>query len=143
MHSEVESCGMISIVNSHSPNGLEAILYSPSGRSLILGKKAMKNKKPFSKKKGLEAALRTEIQDGNLRCIATTPNLFQYDILNNSLDYRDYRRRNECIPLQLAPKSAVVSSSRILVLLAFVFILIIAVAWALLQLGNCPKKCEQ
>jgi len=145
MHSEIVTDwspqslnqGVISIVNSHSPNGLEAILYSPVGRSILLGKLPMKDRRNFSAKKDLESALRKAIYDGNLRCIATTPNLFQYDILNNALSHRDYQYRNECLPLQLIPKPAVVSNSRILVMLAFVFILIIAVAWALLQLNGC------
>lgn len=137
MHSELANYGTISIVNSHSPNGLEAILYSPSGRDMILGKRSLKNKKLFSCKKGLESLLRKNIYDGNLRCIATTPNLFQYDILNNSLSYKEYHYRNECIPLQLTPKAASVSGSRVLIVLVFIFLLIVATAWALLQLNKC------
>jgi hypothetical protein len=134
MHKEIGSHGSVSIVDSQSPRGLEAILYSPCGRNIILKKRSMRNKKSFNCKKGLEATLHKNIYDGNLRCIATSPNLFQYDTMNNAISYTDYMYRNECIPIQLAPPPAIVSSSRILIVLAFIFILIVITAWALLQI---------
>lgn len=140
MHSEITTTGATSIVNCHSPHGLEAILYSPSGRDILLGKKMLPSKTKFNCKKGLENMLNKHIYEGDLRAIATTPNLFEYDTVNNSTKACHYEYRNECAPLQLQPPAATLMSSRIVVILAFILVLIIVTTWALLQLGNCPTK---
>lgn len=144
MHNEIESYGSTAIVECHAPRGLEAILYSPSGRDIILGKRPMKNKSKFHYKKSLENMLNKSIYNGDLKCISVSPNLFEYDITNNLLNNSHYEYRNECAPLQLQPPPAVITSSRMVVILAFILILIIVTSWALLQLGICPtvrKNC--
>ena len=135
MQESVTTACQTSIVSCHSPFGLEAILYSPSGRDIILGKKTMRDGTKLKIKKGLEKTLNGKIYDGAIKSIALSPNLFEYDTANNCVDVSQYSYRNECAPLQLDPRTNS-SSSWSIVYLAFALIIIIAVAWALLQLAK-------
>src|SRR4030043_1015589 len=108
MHTPVDTCESSFIVNSYSPRGLDAILYTPDGRDKILGLKPMKNKKKF-KPKNLEENLNKEIFEGNLKALAISPNLFDY----NTEESADYCKRNECAPLQPFPRE-IVSNTRVL-----------------------------
>jgi hypothetical protein len=135
MHEPVSSAGQTSIVSCYSPFGLEAILYSPSGRDIILGKKNMRDGRKFKLKKGLERTLNERIYDGAIKAIGVSPNLFEYDTVNNTTDVSHYSYRNECAPLQLDPRTSERSSWSI-IHLVFAFLIILVVAWALLQLAK-------
>lgn len=134
MHTSVSDCGQSSIVRTHSPKGLDAILYSPRGRDRVIGKKNLPNGKKL-KKKTLEKSMTNAIFEGQLYALAVTPNLFEYDIYTNSRCPEDYQRRNECAPIQAFPKE-ILTNSRTVMVLCGILVLIIITVWALLQMGR-------
>ena len=71
----------ITINETHSPHGLQALMFSPKGRKIVLGMKPMKNDKPFpTPTKPLDTELNDQIENGNIKALCTTPNLFLFDV---------------------------------------------------------------
>lgn len=70
------------IVKTESPLGLQAIVFSPSGRDMVLGKKKMRNCEYFPPiLLPLGDQLNLAIEDKAMKAITVTPNLFEYDVL--------------------------------------------------------------
>ena len=80
-----KSDGVTKIVRTFSPLGLQAIMYSPVGRDIIIGKKPMVTK-PYIEyftpiEPPLGDQLNKEISSGNLSAICMVPNIFEYNVL--------------------------------------------------------------
>ena len=86
------------IVKTESPFGLQAIVYSPKGRDIILGEKRMKNCDYFNNDfaiVSLDDTINFNIEEGLLKAVATSPNLFQFDLMS-STNTLDLLKLSEC-----------------------------------------------
>jgi len=72
---------LIKIAKTFSPNGLQAMLFSPRGRDMLLGRIPMRNHEFFTPIRfPLSQQLNENIQCGNISSITTTPNFFNYNV---------------------------------------------------------------
>ena len=83
------------LVKTTSPNGTQCILFSTSGRDIILGGKKMKNKSYFKCDHDLGAKLNSEISNDNIKAICAHPNLFSYNVLSGE-NTGDLAKMSEC-----------------------------------------------
>jgi hypothetical protein len=67
------------LARTYSPNGCCALLFSPDGRDIILGEKAMTNNKELKFTTSLSTTLNREINQRNLIATCFVPNLFSID----------------------------------------------------------------
>lgn len=67
------------IVQSFSPQGVQALLIKPSARDIILGRKPLPNGKMFTMNDSLSNTLNTLVKDGQIRPALAKPNLFNFD----------------------------------------------------------------
>ncbi len=74
--------GVTKIVRTHSPLGLQAIMYSPKGRDIIIGRKRMKNGDFFTPiEPPLGDQINKEISLGNILAVCMVPNIFEFNVL--------------------------------------------------------------
>lgn len=81
--------GVPKIVKTYSPLGIQAILFSPKGRDIVLGKSKMKNGKYFTPiVYPLGEQLSQEIGLKNISAVCIIPNLFDFNVMlsQNDLD---------------------------------------------------------
>lgn len=125
----------ISIMRTKSPNGVQAILFTPRGRDVVLGTQVMSNGRRFCIECNLSKSLNKDIYDCNISAICTVPNLIEYDIALNSTSNSDFLKANECQPVSLPQENVQNNEGNIVgfVILAF---LTIMVAWAFLRCGT-------
>lgn len=119
----------ISLSNTYSPQGFQAVVFSPKGRNILLGIQPMKNGKNLA---SLDDIPR-EISNGNINAKATSPNLINYDI-NTATRYKEYDKTVECAPVAVYGKDGANWSSAIIFFLIVVFVVIIA--WLLTRIGS-------
>lgn len=137
------------LATTQSPSGLQAIMYSLSGRDIMLKELPMKNGSKFivSPYKTLSSQLTEEIFNGNLSAECVVPNLIDFDITkatNNS----DYMKSQECqnvtsgIPETrskgLQKQIGGMGSGAGFGIFLAVVLIILLVAWAFLKVG--PQK---
>lgn len=120
-----------SIVRTQSPHGIQALLFTPKARRILLQEEPMKNGKNFgSSNQPLEVQLNEAILAGNMRAICMVPNLLDYDITfatNNS----DFLKLNEC---EAVAETIVSSGSYAKYFWLFLaIILVLIVAWAVIR----------
>lgn len=119
------------IVRTFSPHGLQALMFSPTGRDKVLGDKAMSNGKLFAKKDvhPLDSMLNHHINEGDLTAYALGNNLLEYD-LSQARDRADFVRMTQC---QIASSSTTSDSSTnfsvwwYVVIVAFIAVIILVV----------------
>lgn len=110
---------------SMQPTATQAVMYSPTCRDYTR-ETLMKTTLPVSD------LLNSEINQGNLLATVFVPNIIDFDIdLATSND--DYAKLNECAPVQGDPAS---TSNSTIVWLILIIILVVLVAWALIQLSS-------
>jgi hypothetical protein len=74
--------GVTKIVRTYSPLGIQAILFSPKGRDVLLGRRKMKNKEYFTPiEPSLGDQINREISLGNISAVCTIPNVFDYNVI--------------------------------------------------------------
>lgn len=85
-------------VTTQSPKGVQALLFAPSGRDVVLGKENMRNSQPFIEpySVSLSVAINQAVALGGLKARATTPNLFEFDPLA-ARNNEDYLKTQECL----------------------------------------------
>jgi hypothetical protein len=95
------------IAKTQSPHGVQAIMFSPEGRDVVLGHKQMKNQQsfvPISRPLGVQ--LNEAVASGWLDATCIVPNLIEYDI-TAARSAHDYKKLNECevqvLPVQAGP----------------------------------------
>ena len=87
---------MTVIAKTHSPHGMQAVMFSPHGRDVIRGEKPMKNGEYFSAdKKAIHNAIHEAIMNGNLHATCAVPNLINFDT-NAASRPSDYLKSHEC-----------------------------------------------
>lgn len=106
------------IVNTHSPNGVQALLFTPEGRDIVLN---IKTNKPLGE------VLNDMIMKGRIEATTIVPNLIDWDI-TTATNNVDYHKTTECRqpPNQINGQSSTIPIIWFLVAL----VLIIIVAWA-------------
>ena len=73
------------IVRTLSPNGTQALLFSPEGRDIVIGRKKMKNGKYFTPIQiPLGSKLNQEISNKNLFALCTFPKEFEFDVFQTT-----------------------------------------------------------
>lgn len=123
------------IAKTQSPNGIQALLFSPQGRDIILGTKPMKNGKYFemNKSSNLGYYLNQEILKNNISSICIVPNLISYDV-TEAKSNADYRKSIECETPDNLQDNVPGSSGWFFTLL--VIILIVIIIWGIYKLRN-------
>jgi len=101
---KVEKQQETTLMRTLSPEGTDAILYTPEARDIVLGLRKMSNGQRFTIKTNLSHDLQQQIYNGNLKALCTMPNLFTYDVAMNSSTNQDFRKVNECQPVDLLPE---------------------------------------
>lgn len=110
---------------SVQPTATQAIMYTPSSRDYI-------RESLVTATVPLSDLLNTNISKGNLLATVFVPNIIDFDIdLATSND--DYNKLNECAPVQTTSQTS--SGVASFLWFAVIVILVILVAWALIQLG--------
>lgn len=110
---------------SIQPTASQAIMYTPSSRDYI-------RESLITATVPLSDLLNTNISKGDLLATVFVPNIIDFDIdLATSND--DYNKLNECAPAQTSSQSS--SNVASFLWFAVIIILVILVAWFLIQLG--------
>lgn len=77
--------GIVKIVKTMSPFGLQTIMFSPTGRDMIIGKTKMLNDMYFmvdnDTVENLDTQLNLDIGEENINATCIIPNLFEYNVL--------------------------------------------------------------
>jgi len=85
------------IAKTQSPQGVQAIMFSPDGRDIILGTKSMKNGSTFTPiTKPLGTQLNDAITNGWIDATCIVPNLIEFDA-TAAKTADDYKKLSECI----------------------------------------------
>jgi len=86
------------LVKTKSPHGTQAIMFSPSGREIILGHAPMKNSQTFTPiTKPFEVQLNEAIANDWIDATCIVPNLIEYDI-TAAKSPDDYLKTHDCVP---------------------------------------------
>ncbi len=124
------------IARTQSPFGVQALIFSPSGRDIVLGLKPMKNGGTFLVTMPLSTQLNSEIFKGNISATCTVPNLFDFNIFEATAQ-EDYYKSQQCSASSSAPVAAASSSgTKGYVWFVVIVLFIILIAWALIQVGS-------
>lgn len=119
---------------SIQPTATQAIMYTPSSRDYI-------RESLTTSIAPLSDLLNTNISKGNLLATVFVPNVIDFDI-DLATSNEDYNKLNECAPLPTASQTNTNVAS--FIWFAVIIILIILVAWALIQLSpqyiSSPKS---
>jgi hypothetical protein len=115
------------IAKTQYANGIQALLFSPSGRDIVLGRKPMKNGKHFSMEasSNLGYHLTQETLKNNIDSICIVPNLISYNF-TEAKNNEDYKKTQECdIPGDLNQSNPATSGWLWTFLIIIIIILII------------------
>jgi len=135
-------------INTFSPNGFQAIMFSPRGRDVILGEIPMKNGKLFPPvTQPIEIQLNSNIANGNIIAISTVPNAFEYDI-SLATNTADFEKANLCSDVSLTgginqnggSGTEQTGMSFIWYVIIIIMVILIVVALWYLFGGNHPKE---
>lgn len=129
------------LVNTKSPNGIQAMIFSPNGRDVVLGVKNMANGKPLMTDIPINNRLNQEIYNGNIKATCLVPNLFEFDIILNAEHNSDYAKLSQCLNVGVGNPEP--SSGGNLLWFILIVVVVILVAWAILALTWRKKKDSQ
>ena len=149
------------IVRTYAPQGSHAILLSPKGRDILLGKQTMKNGQLFSSEGPIAERLTTAVAQGNISAICTDPNLISVDVSGTP---NEVWKKNECKPgtggvggasgsgnpngasgsggangTNPNGQNADTGSAISIWWIILILLLLIVVTWAVLRIGPQPK----
>ena len=96
LYKNAKDLGSGSLVKTLSPHGLQALVFSPQGKQRILGLEKLRTGGYFLSKGDLDSDLNRTISSGGLIALATTPNLFDYDVLLATKS-SDLLKASECV----------------------------------------------
>jgi len=125
---------MNKVVESFSPNGTQAILFSQSGRDIVIGKRKMRNGQYFTPITiPLSSKLNEEITLRNVKAVVTAPNLFEFDVFQ-ALTTADLAKLSDCRRPQFIEDNPSAGNISILWFVVVV-IIVLLLAWALYMIG--------
>lgn len=116
------------IVKTQSPYGIQALLFTPEGRDVIIGSKPMKNGEFFRARNSLSKSLNKNIAKGYIDAFCVVPNLIAYDI-GLASDDKDFLKLNECAPI-LRFNSETNGAVNVYIAVIIIFILLVIIIWA-------------
>ncbi len=116
------------VAKTQSPHGVQALLFSPTGRDTLLGQKPMKNGDFFKARESLSKTLHAHIVHGNLDALCVMPNLIEYDI-RLALEDDDFVKVNECTSV-LHSGDVHPNAINIYVAALIIIILLFLIIWA-------------
>lgn len=128
------------VVQTRSPGGLQAVMYSPHGRDVILGLEPMSNGGRLVTNYSLSEKIRDEIYNGHLRAHCVTPNVFQYDTILNAMTNADFLKLNECRPIEVFKKPCETGPRGAIWLICILLIIMVVVWLALRVLSRYKSK---
>jgi len=122
------------IVKTQSPNGIQAIMFSPNGREIVLGNRPMNNKNQFElKKNNLGYSLNQEILKGHIDAICLVPNLINHNpTLARSNE--DYVKNQECASVHINDNNS--SAGFGFWWMIIILIVLIIIIWGIFKLKN-------
>jgi hypothetical protein len=94
----VEKCrGVSQIVRTFSPNGMQALMFTPQGRDIAIGYEPMRNGEYIERNKSVALSVKLNLNIGKrcINAICILPNLFEYNI-NLAKDLTDLLKLNDC-----------------------------------------------
>lgn len=121
------------ITQTQSPHGFQAVIVTPQGRDIILGRTTMANDLKFKIDRPIHEQLTTEISNGNIIAYCSTPNLIDFDI-RHAMSNSDFAKLNECQAVG-QPNQNVGSSTAAYIWFFIVILAIFLLAWALIRIG--------
>lgn len=129
--------GKASYYWSTAPCGLYAILFQPETLDIIHNKRTLPDGRYFScggELVDLDAQLRNEVYNGNLRALVTIPNIVDFNPTYARID-TDYAKLQQATNFDMTQEQSV-SSVATYIWFAIVTILIIVLAWFVLEVGS-------
>ena len=125
------------LVRTSSPHGLQAVVFSPRGKQVILGLSKMINDKYFDPENSLSDSLNKEIEKGAIIALAVTPNVFHYDV-TTAKEVSDLAKTSECRKPSVTGAVEDGESPGTGPLFWFIatIIIVILVLWSLYHLGS-------
>jgi len=130
----------VTVAWTQRPRGLQAVMFNPEGRDILLGKRSLRNGLAFTlDDQTFDNNLTSQIETGNLVALTTVPNLIEFDIVSNATRNSDYQKVDECV----VPGDNIETTSNPnnYLVLVLIIVLIIIFGWALYKLG--PSKVKQ
>ncbi len=122
---------MTTLVETKSPNGTQAILFSPLGRDVIIGRRKMNNGLYFTPiQVPLGTKMNRSIVDGFTTAICAVPNQFEFDVLQ-ATNTADLAKLSDC----QRPEPTTRASAIPLFWFIIVVLAVILIAWALWVIG--------
>lgn len=136
------------LVKTSSPNGIQALMFSPHGKKIILGKEKMKNGQYLVINSSLSNSLRIAIEKGYISALAVVPTVFEFNqLLSKSVSDLAKscacRRPNKTGNTTTKQSGLLAELNPIFWFIGIVF-LVILILWSLYYLGRRPsnKKCD-
>jgi len=127
----IEGEGIIPNTNftfrSYQPSGLQAIMYSPHGRDIVLGLAPMRNGELFKVSDGLSYSLTSEINRRNIVAYCVVPNLFNFNL---ALAPTQTWKLNEC-----QEAYEFVNDTFNLLWFIIIVVVILILAWAIIRIS--------
>jgi hypothetical protein len=117
-----------SIAKTQSPHGVQALLFTPEGRDLVLGIKPMKDGEFFRARGSLSKSLNHHIVRGHINAFCVVPNLVAFDI-SLATDDEDFLKVNECEPVNY-PIVDGGNGVNVYIAIIIIVILFIVLVWA-------------
>lgn len=116
------------IVQTSHPFGIQAMILSPSGISILRGDRSMKNGVKFSMNMDgcLSEQLAQQIYKGNITAYTTDPNLFEFNV-EYATRNSDMKKRQECLDPPIEEIQANNYSRMWSYIILFLIVLIIAI----------------
>jgi hypothetical protein len=120
-----------SIARTFSPFGIQALMFSPHGRDIVLGKLPMNNGKIININDPLGVVLNKEINDNNINATTVVPNLFEYDV-SLARTTGDLAKLSEC---RIPPDTTKSQGALPFFWFLLIVIIILILAWAIYEVG--------
>jgi hypothetical protein len=118
-----------------SPHGLQAVLFTPHGRDVVLGYRRMKNGNHFKGQSNLEPALVEAIGEGNILATTCLTNWINYD-LTLAEERSEFARANQCsLSGQNNNNGNETWDIAAWIWLVIIVILVILIAWAIIRMA--------
>lgn len=131
---DVESSEVDNLYYTRGPQGLQAILFTPHGRDIVLGYRKMKNGKKFKDLEHLEKGLVENIRDQNLVAVTTLNNLVNFNMMDATSNL-DFNRANQCnVSSNNGNGNTTSWDIAAWIWLVVIIILVILIAWAIIKM---------
>ena len=131
------------IVETFSPNGNQAIIFSPHGRDVVIGKKRMRNGEYFTPINiPLSSKLNEEITLRNTKAITVVPNVIDFDV-TQAETVSDLAKVCDCRRPEVIEEEDTSGTTLSLFWFVVIILIVLALAWALYMVGPSKHQLER